>query len=189
MKKPVLTILLLIVSVFPAYAQNEPALCKLRAQHVAHPDVAYKAGVDVHGNSVVPADINAAPTMVPDIVRVPMTVELAKLMNIMPKGVELKAGVGLIEIFKNGHVAYNGLDISSQMAVLCGDEVPGQAPAAVLPPQTLGQITVPAPVAPSAPQVPPVEAPVAPAPVATQPDGRTNADLEKDDKIIWGEGN
>ena len=188
MKKPVLTILLLMISAFPAYAQNEPALCKLRAQHVARADVAYKAGVDVHGNPVVPADINAAPTMVPDIIRVPMTVELAKYMDIMPKGVELKAGVGLIEIFKNGHVAYNGLDISSQVASLCGDDVPGKAPDAVLPPQTLGQITVPAPVAPTVPQVPPVEAPVAP-PAAAQPEGRTNADLEKDDKIIWGEGN
>lgn len=200
MKKPVLTMLLLMVSTFPAYAKDEPVLCRLRAQHVARADVAYKAGVDVQGNPVAPADINAAPQMLADIVRVPLPVELAKVLNIMPEGVELKAGLGLIEIFKNGRVAYNGLDISNQMDVLCGDKVPGQAsasavvvpvtaPAAALPPQTLGQITVPAPVAPVAPQVSPVEAPVAPAPVATKPDGRTNADLEKDDKIIWGEGN
>lgn len=192
MKKFVLTILLLTVSAFPAYAQNEPALCKLRAQHVARADAAYKPGVDVQGNPVMPADVNAAPSMVPDIVRIPMTVELAKYMNIVPKGVELKAGTGLVEIFKNGHVAYNGLDISSQIATLCDDEVPAAAPApaAALPPQTLGQITVPAPVAPAAPQVPPVEAPAAPAAAQpTQPDEHTNADLEKDDKIIWGEGN
>ncbi len=197
MKKSVLTILLLMASAFPAYAQNEPALCQLRAQHVARTDVAYKPGVDVKGNPVVPADVNAVPSMVPDIVRIPMTVELAKYMDIMPKGVELKAGVGMIEIFKDGRVAYNGLDISSQIATLCDDKVPGQtpavvpaaatAPAAVLPPQTLGQITVPAPVVPATPEVPQVEAPAAPA--AAQPDERTNADLEKDDKIIWGEGN
>lgn len=54
----------------PAFAQNDLALCRLRAQHVAAADVTYKPGVDVHGNPVVPADLNAVPNMVPDVIKI-----------------------------------------------------------------------------------------------------------------------
>ncbi len=194
MRKHVLAILALTVFASPAYAKDaleDNALCKLRAKHVAASDVAFKPGVDVKGNPVTPADINAAPPMVPDIIRIPMTIDLAKHLDIVPKGVELKAGAGMVEIFKNGDVAYNGVDISDQTAALCdgkAEEVPAptpaSAPAAVLPPQTLGQITVPAPAAPQA-----VPAPAAPAVEPVNPVERTNEELQQDDKIIWGEGN
>lgn len=270
----VLTALLLASSAVPALAQNQNlALCKLRSQHVAAPNTAYQPGVDAQGRAVVPADYSASPSVVPDVVRIPMTVDLAQRLGSVPAGTELKAATGMIEIHKDGRVTFNGQDMTEVAVVLCdGRAVPVQQaeaaapavpavpqapvmpqasvdkvvvpvdapslpmatvpvsphvqqpvvssittdhrPAAIpahamttkaLPPQTLGQFIVPAqkapqvlqpatqagtqpatqPVAEPAPQVRP---PVVP-PADQQMGERTNQDLEKEDGIIWGQGN
>lgn len=223
MIKLFLASILVIISVIPAYAQNDLALCRLRAQHMARADVAYQPGVDVHGNPVVQADVNAAPSMVHDVIRIPLNVDLAQRLASVPSGVELEADMGMVEVYKDGRVTFNGQDLTNVAAVVCGDQVaasaeatappekiivPADAPAVPmatakapaapvipsdavasppLPPQTLGQFRVPAkqsvaaPVAPASAKSPVVQAP---------PQGeRTNADLAKEDEIIWGEGN
>lgn len=173
MTKYILAALLLTIPVFPALAQNDMAqnnlaLCKLLAQHTASPGAAYQPGVDVHGKPVVPADVNAAPSMVPDVIRIPMTVDLAQRLGTVPTGMELKANTGMVEIHKDGKVIFNGQDMTTQSVAVCDNHVPVEPS---LPPQTLGQLTIPAPQ--SAPDV----------------GERTNVDLEKDDEIIWGQGN
>lgn len=285
----VLTALLLATSAMPVLAQDgNLALCKLRSQHVAAPNTAYQAGVDAQGRAVVPADVAASPSVVPDVVRIPMTVDLAQRLGSVPAGAEMKTSTGMIEIHKDGRVSFNGQDMTEVAVVLCDGKVPttttATAPAAAtaqetatvapaapvvpkipnvpvtpqatvdkvvvpvdapslpmatvpvspdaqqpvvssittdhkpavipanamttkaLPPQTLGQFIVPAKKAPEVlqPAIQPTVQPVVNAPVvepaqqvrpplaapADQKMGeRTNQDLEKEDGIIWGQGN
>lgn len=270
-----LTGLMLAGSALPVFAQDANlTLCKLRSQHVAAPNTAYQPGVDAQGRAVAPADVSASPSAVPDVVRIPMTVDLAQRLGSVPAGAEMKAATGMIEIYKDGRVSFNGQDMTEVAVVLCDGKVPAQqaatapatpvapvvpkapdSPAAsaplmdkavdkvvvpadapslpmatvpvapdvrqpvvssittdhkpaampahamptkALPPQTLGQFIVPAQAAPaalrpaaapqvqSAPPVPDAES----APPADQPMGeRTNQDLEKENGIIWGQGN
>lgn len=161
MKKLILNVALCLVAAAPAYAEtatkdSDLALCKLRSQHLAS---AYQPGVDVKGNAVVAADVNAAPATGLDVVRIPMTVDLAQRLGSVPAGAEMKAATGMIEIYKDGRVTFNGQDMSEVAIVLCDGAKPVQN-------------TVPASVTDNAAAVPvnpPViapEAPVAPA-VAT----------------------
>lgn len=81
----------------------------------------YKAGVDVDGNPVAAADINSVPVnAAPDYVEVPMTIDLAKRMNLPQVGAEAEMPVANLKLYKNGKVEFNGQDISSQASTLCG---------------------------------------------------------------------
>lgn len=173
----------------PAYAQNDLALCRLRAQHVAAADVTYKPGVDVHGNPVVPADLNAVPNMMPDVIKIPMNIDLAQRLGNVPAGMDMKSEMGMAEIHRDGRVTFNGQDLTQQAAVVCGDAPaaavntatqvppPVQPASAALPPQTLGQL-------PLAPR--PTTAAQEPQP-QTPPSQNPEAPVKKDD-IIWGQG-
>lgn len=176
-----------LVSV-PAFAQNDLALCRLRAQHVAAADVAYKPGVDVHGNLVVPADLNAVPSMVPDVIKIPMNIDLAQRLGKVPVGIDMKSEMGMAEIHHDGRVTFNGQDMTQQVAVVCGDvpavnadaaiqTPPVQPASATLPPHTLGQL----PLAPRPATA--VEEPQQ----QTSPTQKLDDPAEKDD-IIWGQG-
>lgn len=186
-----LVALLLTVSVFPAFAQNDLALCKLRAQQVATNGVAYQPGIDVYGKPVVPADVGSAASMVPDLVRIPLNIDLAQRLGVVPTGAKMDAEMGYVEIHKDGRVTFNGQDMTNAAAIACSDEaapleatasptkiiVPPDAPALPMvttpatvikptrPAHTLGQLTIPA--------------------KAINP----AAEVIKDDDIIWGEGN
>lgn len=81
----------------------------------------YKAGFDVDGKSVVSVDLNLMPMNdTPDYVEVPMTIDLAKKMNLPQVGAEAEMPVANLKIYKNGKVEYNGQDISSNASTLCG---------------------------------------------------------------------
>ncbi len=152
----VLTGLLLVTSAMPSMAQDANlALCKLRSQHVAAPNTAYQAGVDAQGRAVVPADVSATPKVVPDVVRIPMTVDLAQRLGSVPAGAEMKAATGMVEIHKDGRVSFNGQDMTEVAVVLCDGKVPttAAAPAAV-PAQEAVAVAPAAPVVPKAPNVP-----------------------------------
>ncbi len=86
------------------------------ATGVQSPD--YKAGVD--GDTVASADLNPMPMAMPDYIEVPMTIDLAKKMNLPQVGAEAEMPVANLKIFKNGKVEYNGQDISSNAGTLCG---------------------------------------------------------------------
>lgn len=264
----VLATLLLTVSAVPVMAQDSNlTLCKLRSQHVAAPGTAYQAGVDAQGRAVPPADAAKIPSMVPDVVRIPMTVDLAQRLGSVPAGSEMKAATGMIEIHKDGRVSFNGQDMTEVAVVLCdGKEVvtapvqekaaaasvstpavPAAPSAPVMPQAAVDKIVVPVdapslpmatvPVAVTAPASPDVQKPVvssittdlkpdvSPAqamttkslpphvlgqfivPAQKEPETlkpaiqpveppaepkmgeRTNQDLQKEDGIIWGQGN
>lgn len=102
-------------------AEEKETLCTILADRIMGDDVAYKAGVDVHGNAVVPADLNAAPIKVPSVIKIPLQVEMAKRLQILDDlGLETDAQIGLIEIHENGRVVYGGEDISSSVLSACG---------------------------------------------------------------------
>ena len=152
----VLTGLLLVTSAMPSMAQDANlALCKLRSQHVAAPGTAYQAGVDAHGRAVVPANVAATPSMVPDVVRIPMTVDLAQRLGSVPAGAEMKAATGMIEIHKDGRVSFNGQDMTEVAVVLCDGKVPTTAAAPTAAPvQAEASVAPTAPVVPKTPSVP-----------------------------------
>lgn len=167
MKKLILTTLVLLAAPFPAFAQNDLALCKLRAQHVSDTNVAYQPGVDVRGNPVVPADVGAAPSIVPDNIRIPMTVDLAKRLGTVPKGAELNADMGFVEIRRDGQVTFNGQDLTSQTNIACGNDVapPVTSAAATATPSSLNALNaasddVVVVVPPDAPALPIATAPI-----------------------------
>lgn len=96
------------------------------AKGAAGPD--YQPGVDVNGKPVVPADGStpAAPIS-PDYVEVPMTIDLARVMNLLPAGSEMKLPVANLKLFKDGKVEYNGQDITSRTTDMCGNHGRGEA--------------------------------------------------------------
>lgn len=86
----------------------------------------YQAGVDVKGNPVVPADLNPVPVAAPTVMEVPMTYDLAKkLGQNLPEGIEMKGSLASIKLYSNGKVEYNGQDISSNAAAMCGKPFSG----------------------------------------------------------------
>jgi hypothetical protein len=82
----------------------------------------YVGGVDVNGNSVVPADLNSSGSdILPEVIEIPVTMELAQKLNLSIAGLELKPELGKISVTKNGKVTFNGRDISSNVTTFCKD--------------------------------------------------------------------
>lgn len=129
-----MTVLLLTA---PAFAQTvELAECKTLTEHVPQADVAYQPGVDVEGNAVVPADVNAASFELPDIMTIPLSVDLMQRLPDPPEGVEAYGSLGFLEVYKDGRILYEGQDWTRQVYAICrGEPVPpfavqdGQDPA------------------------------------------------------------
>lgn len=144
--KRVLLIIILLSAASPARAEDDSALCRFWNTHRPSADVAYRPDADVHGNPVVPADIDAPmPSLLPSRVTFPLTVDMAQAFNIpVPPGTEMDADFGMIEVYTDGKVLFNGQDISAQAQVACtgkaaGLPVPQQAesPPAAQPPEPL----------------------------------------------------
>ena len=70
----------------PALAQSpqlDPSFCQQLVRHVPDADVAYRAGVDVHGRAVVPADLESEqPFALPETISIPLTAQLAQFLAI-----------------------------------------------------------------------------------------------------------
>ena len=131
MKMMLLMLVAMVVTGSHAFAQtNIPPECRVLPEHKASNDVAYKAGVDVHGKPVVPADVNADPMgFSGQTIVVPLTIDLAKrLQNQNIPGINMEGTLGFLEVAPDGRVTYNGQDLTSQVHVLCGkgalDDVP-----------------------------------------------------------------
>ena len=105
----------------PAYAEQPDPVCQIVERHVPANDVAYQAGVDVYGRSVVPADLNAAPSILPKIIKVPLSIDLAKRMNLLVDGLQMEAPLGMLEIYPDGRVRYNDQDWTAPVMTLCGE--------------------------------------------------------------------
>lgn len=96
-------------------------VCQILEKHTPTSDVAYQAGVDVYGRSVVPADLNAAPSILPEIIKIPLTLDMAKRMNFLVQGLDMEAPLGMLEIHPDGRVRYNDQDWSAPVMTLCGE--------------------------------------------------------------------
>jgi len=129
-------------------------------------DAAYQPGIDVDGNAVVGADINPSVINVPDYMEVPLTYELSKALQIaFNDGGEMKAVLGSLKLFKDGHVEFNGIDVTDNASKFCGtpfvekdvEEQIYRAPAPVKKPMP-GSFA-PSTTAPEAPPAPAFEMP------------------------------
>ncbi len=104
------SILAMAMAAGSAYA-NPSVMCSIRA--------GYQGGVSVDGKPVVPADLDPAPVQ---SVRIPLTVDLAQRMNeILPDGLKLESQTGIVDILGNGHVLFNGKDMTGPANVLCSN--------------------------------------------------------------------
>ena len=118
----------LIFNALSAHASSLD-LCRFVTAHQLAPDVAFRPGVDVHGNPVAPADIGPALTALPDVIRVPVTIDLVERLKLsLPAGTILEAPVALVDIHSDGRVLYNGRDISGDVAALCAIETEDDEP-------------------------------------------------------------
>ncbi len=115
--------IMLLVLAFPALAQEgqSEAVCKTLTQYKKVNDVTYTPGVDVRGNAVLPADVNAPVTIIENVTRVPLTVDLAeRLSSLQGKGFEMQGDFGMLEIHPDGRVLYGDQDFTSDVKTLCG---------------------------------------------------------------------
>ena len=83
----IMSIALLSAVSAPVHAQTTVRIsemdCSQLVTHVASSDVSYRPGVDVNGNAVAPADLNAQPQIsVPDVISIPVTIDLATNLGI-----------------------------------------------------------------------------------------------------------
>lgn len=107
----------------------ELAECRALADYQKPPGVDYEPGVDVEGNRVAPADLNAAPFELPDIMSVPLSVDLAQCLPDPPGGILGEAPLGFLEVHKNGRVTYEGQDWTPQIYAICRLTPPAPPPA------------------------------------------------------------
>ncbi len=129
--KYILFLFLFVFAAPMALAQenNLPPECRALPDHKADVGVDYKPGVDVRGRPVVPADINAPVIDVPDMMVVPLSIDLAqRLPSAAAKGLEMTGTAGFLEVWKNGRITYNGQDVTPQVYLLCGQKMPQNLP-------------------------------------------------------------
>jgi len=108
----------------------DPALCKALVKHTPDPGVAYQPGVDVNGKPVTPADVPGGATMkLPDKIQIPLTVSLAKVLNLNTSaypynqlGPGTEANIGTLTV-EGDRTFLNGQPLSDaqqdNLAVLC----------------------------------------------------------------------
>ncbi|HBR68842.1 MAG TPA: hypothetical protein DEA55_05645 [Rhodospirillaceae bacterium] len=167
-----LSVLLFTASSAFAEDAGRDTICLMLPKHRPAADVEYKAGVDVHGNPVVPADVGAPvkPLDGPAVV-IPVDINLASRFNLeLSPDTGLKPVVAAMKIHADGHVEYYGQDVTKQVHELCSQPAqaapaPVAAPApaqanVVVPPAAADPAIVIAPKEPSAPKLAP--APAAP---------------------------
>ncbi len=123
MKKMILGLCLFILYVPEAMAQNSRAVCEFLPVREHFLGADYVPGVDVRGNPVVPADVRARANSFVDVIKIPVTLDLAQQVNgRLPSGLALEAGVGVLEIHKDSRVLYNGEELSGPVYAYCGKE-------------------------------------------------------------------
>lgn len=91
--------------------------CSDLARHVASADIIYQPGVDVNGNVVAPADLNAAGQIqAPDTITIPLTLDLASRLGIPAEGNAdflARPVIGDVVVTSDGRVTFNGTPLTS----------------------------------------------------------------------------
>lgn len=103
-------------------AQAEIAIsrqdCQRLVRHQPAPNVAYQAGVDVHGNAVAPADLGNAPQLeLPDVIYIPIEVLIQDKYGIPANSVlyNARAQVGVVEV-RGNRVFYEDQELTDPEA-------------------------------------------------------------------------
>ncbi|MGN7438469.1 MAG: hypothetical protein ACTHOO_07470 [Alcanivorax sp.] len=114
----------LVLSISDAHATEDKVeiLCEHVSKDKTDPVGAeYVPNVDVYGNTVTAADVDAdSSAKIYNPVIIPIEIDLAARYGVsLPIGGEIKPTVADIKIFQNGHVQYNGKDISGKVRTLC----------------------------------------------------------------------
>ncbi len=121
----------------------DPATCRQLAEYVppAQGGADYKAGKDVQGNPVAPADISRSAVKVPRVIRFGIDVDVAQYAGIpVPAGQNL-TNIGTIELdTKTGDMDFNGQpvegDALARLRYLCrtapADKATEQEPKEIL---------------------------------------------------------
>lgn len=105
---------LLAITIFVGHAnaQESSAVCQILASHKPEADVTHQGG----------ADINPAPFQVPNVIKVPLDVNLAqRVASLTGKGVQMEAPMGMVEIHQDGTIRYNDQDWTVPVNTLCGN--------------------------------------------------------------------
>ena len=103
--------------------------CSRLVTHMSSSDVSYTPGVDVHGNAVVPADLNAQTQIkVPDVISIPVTIDLASNLGVTTRFLA-RSTVGEVKVSSDGRVTFNGQPINSdaehELAKSCQEQTRG----------------------------------------------------------------
>jgi len=103
---------------------------------------AYRAGVDVNGNAVTPADLNTPAMALPDVIKIPLEFNLAQRLSALGvntlNNTRSVGALGTVDVYMDGRVEFNGEDITQRSRALCGlpyvetREVAVEAPAPVI---------------------------------------------------------
>ena len=111
----------------PAFGQD---LCGvIKPQAGAQNGANYVPGVDVHGKSVVSADLNAAPIDL-SVVNIPIEVELIERFGLdvpAAAGLDLEPIIGHLAVHQDGRVLFGGRDVSAQVIAACKSGVMPEA--------------------------------------------------------------
>ena len=98
-------------------------LCYLWAEYQDTGTADYTPGVDVDGDAVAPADVSGSlppDTFSPDKYTIPVNIDVAQYFdrdfNI---GTEMFTTAGVVDIYTDGRVLYNGQSISDDLASVC----------------------------------------------------------------------
>lgn len=125
-------IFLLSLLAGPALAETvtiSTADCRRLAAHAPRADVTYQPGVDVRGKPVVPADLGGGSSVqIPDVIDIPITVDVAKRLgrgapgNILGSrsGLEGKLALGTLTL-KGNDAFWNGVQIQRQDEALMAE--------------------------------------------------------------------
>jgi hypothetical protein len=124
----------LILAAGPALAESSVAVtrqdCDRIVEYQQPPGVEYQAGVNAHGESVVPADLNGGYNLkLPETIVIPLEVDLQDKYGIPANSVlwQGDAQVGTVTVHGK-RVYYNGQELSDPeeraLADLCRQQIP-----------------------------------------------------------------
>lgn len=96
-------------------------LCQQRpVDHTTNTGAEYQPGVDVDGNAITPADIGTTLDTGIYPLRIPLEMYILERFHLdLPEDFITESNVADIMVYEDGHVTYNGQDISAQLEALC----------------------------------------------------------------------
>lgn len=114
----------------PAHAQQVvvPIDCPVAANYQGGDEAQYKPGVDVDGNAVAPADLNAVENPLKWPIRVPVRIDILEQFDVtLPEGAEdalsmNEVDLAYLDFYEDGRVFYNEQDLTQQVSPLCNED-------------------------------------------------------------------